>query len=271
MFVFEALLKRCLKVFPAFTDHTLLHTLNVINISNQILRLEAEKLSAEEIYIYLMSAALHDVGMGVNDKDFESFIDSINRREYVEAHKEITRPTFIRMFHNELSAEFVMKYSELLEIPNNRYAHAIALVSKGHRKVDLFDESEYPTDYDLGDGRSANLAALGAILRIADELDIGSDRNLELLYDINKIEGANESNFFEFAKHEAIEPLNYEDEYILANATTEEKDIEKGILEEMDTVKSTMDYAERVLAERSDIRLYTTGLRLNLNGREYIF
>lgn len=60
MSLFEQMLKKFLAVFPTFTDHTLLHTLSVTNISNQLLRDEVKKLNADEIYIYLMASALHD-------------------------------------------------------------------------------------------------------------------------------------------------------------------------------------------------------------------
>ena len=67
--LFEQVLKKFLANFPTFTDHSLLHTLSVTNITNQLLRQEVEKLNAGEVYIYLMATALHDIGMGVSDKD----------------------------------------------------------------------------------------------------------------------------------------------------------------------------------------------------------
>ena len=75
MSLFEQMLKKFFITFPTFTDHTLLHTLSVTNITNQLIREDICKLNASEIYIYLMSAALHDVGMGVSDRDIEGFID----------------------------------------------------------------------------------------------------------------------------------------------------------------------------------------------------
>ena len=177
MSLFELTLNRFLTTFPTFTDHTFLHSLSVTNLTNQLLREDIRKLSASEIYIYLMAAALHDVGMGVSPKDLEAFIDAAGTRSYVSAHPELSVPTLIRTFHHIFSTVFVRKYWPLLEIPNERYANAIAEVGRGHRKTDLLDETCYPTDYDLGDGSKANLAALAAVIRLADELDIASDRN----------------------------------------------------------------------------------------------
>ena len=99
--VFERMLDNFLIVFPTFTDHSLLHTMNIMNISNQLLRENILKLNASEIYIYLMACALHDVGMGVSDKDMDTFTDASGLREYADAHPEISKPNFIRKFHND--------------------------------------------------------------------------------------------------------------------------------------------------------------------------
>ena len=76
MSLFELTLNRFLTTFPTFTDHTLLHSLSVTNITNQLLRENIIRLNASEIYIYLMAAALHDVGMGISPRDLEAFIDA---------------------------------------------------------------------------------------------------------------------------------------------------------------------------------------------------
>ena len=49
MSLFDQMLNKFLPVFPTFTDHSLMHTLNVINISNQILRENTMKFNASEI------------------------------------------------------------------------------------------------------------------------------------------------------------------------------------------------------------------------------
>ena len=83
MVAIDRILDQFLIVFPTFTDHSLLHTINVTNISNQLLRENILKMNASEIYIYLMACALHDIGMGVSDKDIGSFIDESGLRGYV--------------------------------------------------------------------------------------------------------------------------------------------------------------------------------------------
>lgn len=268
MSLFEQMLKKFLAVFPTFTDHTLLHTLSVTNISNQLLRENVRKLNASEIYIYLMACALHDIGMGVSDKDIDSFIDASGLRGYVNDHPEISKPNLIRKFHNDFSSQFVKKYWELLEIPGERYANAIAEVGRGHRKTDLMDENFYSTDYDLGDGQYANLALLAALIRLCDELDIASDRNPDLLYNTETMEGMSEKDVFEFSKHDAIHTVSFGEDSIVVIADTDKADIADGVLEAIRTVKETLEYCLSVIQERSDFYIDCKRIKLILNNKE---
>lgn len=265
--VFEQVLKKFFATFPTFTDHTLLHTLSVINLANRLLRENVNKLNPSEIYIYLMSAALHDVGMGVPVKDIDDYIDAAGIRDYVNDHAEMSAPALIRKFHHDFSAAFVMKYWRFLEIPSDKYADAIARVGRGHRKTDLMDETLYPTDYDLGDGGKANLAALAAVIRIADELDIASDRNPDLLYDMESMEGMSRKDVFEFSKHHSIRPIVFKDQSVHVCADTEDNEIARGVIECVRTVKETLAYCISVLEKRSTIRIQYAKVELKLNGQ----
>lgn len=268
MSLFEQMLKKFLAVFPTFTDHTLLHTLSVINISNQLLRHEVNKLSANEIYIYLMACALHDIGMGTRDRDLEAFIDARGIRAYVKAHPDLTKPNLIRKFHNEFSSAFVKKYWEILEIPSEGYADAIAEVGRGHRKTDLTDETLYPKAFDLGDGNTANLALLAALLRIADELDVASDRNPDLLYDTESMEGMSEKDVFEFAKHKAIHAVDFAEDTIIISAQTDQEEIQRGIVDATGTIRETLSYCNSVIDARSGVRIACRQIRLFINDKE---
>lgn len=268
MSLFEQMLKRFLAVFPTFTDHTLLHTLSVTNISNQILRDNVLAMNASEIYIYLMACALHDIGMGVSDKDLGPFVDGAGLRGYVDEHPDLSKPDLIRKFHNDFSAQFVKKYWEILEIPNKQYADAIAEVGRGHRKTDLMDTALYPVDFDLGDGQTANLAVLAALIRLCDELDIASDRNPDMLYDAESIEKVSEVSFMEFCKHEAIHTVDFKEDHILVIADTEKAAVAKGIVDAMNTVKGTLTYCLAVIGARSDFKIDCQKIKLVLNTKE---
>ena len=198
----------------------------------------------------------------------ESFIDKVGIRAYVSAHPEMSKPTLIRKFHNDFSWAFVMKYWEILEIPNEHYAAAIAEVGRGHRKTDLMDENLYPTDFDLGNGAKANLALLAAVIRLADELDIASDRNPDLLYDTESMEGMSEKDVFEFSKHEAIHTVDFTEDNIVIIADTDKADIADGVVDATRTVKETLAYCLSVIEARSDIGIDCKTIKLILNENE---
>ena len=184
----------------------------------------------------------------------------------MDSHPDISKPGLVRKFHHDFSAAFVRKYWRLLEIPNERYANAIAEVGRGHRKTDLLDETLYPTDYDLADGSKANLAVLAAVLRIADELDIASDRNPHLLYDWENMEGLSKKDAFEFSKHDAIRPVVFAEDRIIIRADTHDDEIAQGVVACVRTVRDTMSYCTSVLEKRGAVRIPCSRIELLLNG-----
>ena len=121
-----------------------------------------------------MSCYLHDIGMGVNQKNYEAFSEKLDFGNYFATHSREDAGRIIRDFHNEYSGLMIRKYADLFDIPCEEMTFAIIQVFRGHRKTDLLDETEY---YDLttpyGIIRTAYLAA---IIRLADEIDVGVDR-----------------------------------------------------------------------------------------------
>ena len=268
MAVFERMLDNFRIVFPTFTDHSLLHTMTVTDISNQLLRENILKLNAGEIYIYLMACALHDAGMGISDKDFDGFVDASGLRGYWNENPGMSKPDFIRRFHNDFSAQFVKKYWEFLEIPGERYAEAIAEVGRGHRKTDLMDEKLYPVSFDLGNGTKANLALLAALIRLCDELDIAADRNSKLLYDTDAMEGMSEKDVFEFSRHDAIHTVKFAGDSIVIIADTDQPVIAEGIVDAAGTIRDTLAYCLSVIQARSDLKIDYQKVKLILNNGE---
>lgn len=53
-------------IFPEYTDHTELHSLNVIDFCNQLIGDQIDKMNADEIYCLLMGCYFHDTGMGIS-------------------------------------------------------------------------------------------------------------------------------------------------------------------------------------------------------------
>ena len=74
VFLLPKMLSGYQQFFPDFTDHTELHSLNVIDFCNRIIGLEnLERMNDDEIYCLLMGCHLHDVGMGIREEDYLRF------------------------------------------------------------------------------------------------------------------------------------------------------------------------------------------------------
>ena len=212
--VLQKMLESFLPRFPDFTDHTILHSMDVLEYSNMLLgEKQIERLSAAECYVLIMSCYLHDIGMGINQKNYEELSAKIDFKDYFLTHSREDAETIIRDFHNEYSGLFIRKYAELFDIPGEEMTFAIVQVSRGHRKTDLLDESEYHdlmTPYGI-----IRTAFLAAIIRLADEIDVGADRNSELLFDFSKARGQDGTEAF--GTHESIRRVEVEPDAIVLN------------------------------------------------------
>ena len=257
--VLQKMLESFLPRFPDFTDHTILHSMDVLEYCNVLLgEKQIERLSAAECYVLIMSCYLHDIGMGIGQKNYEELSKQIDFGDYFETNSREDTEKIIRDFHNEYSGLFIRKYAELFDIPCEEMVFAIVQVSRGHRKTDLMDEKEY---YDLtspyGDIHTAFLAA---IIRLADEIDVGVDRNSELLFDSSKVHG--ENGFIAFGTHESIRKVEVRDDAIVLYTKPKEPLFRDLIQDLADKVRETLDYCRMVASERSDFRIFQTSVRI---------
>jgi hypothetical protein len=143
-----------------YTDHTVAHSERVIALLDGLtagMMATDRRLCTTEVFVLLAAAYLHDVGM--------------QNERYAGGDLEE-----IRAIHHELSAEMIYGAVEdptqalKLGLPDDPgLVEAIALVSKGHRKVDL-----QGTEYErlIQGGETVRMRLLAALLRFADELDI---------------------------------------------------------------------------------------------------
>ena len=223
----------------------------MLDYSNRIIGAEqVEKLSAAECYVLIMACYLHDIGMGVGQKDYEAFSQLIEFGDYFETHDRTDDARVIRDFHHEYSGHFIRKYAELLEIPEDLVFPIIQL-SRGHRKTDLYDEREYPelqTEYGL-----IRTAPLAAVIRLADEIDVGADRNSELLFDTSKL--TEQVNIEAFGTHESIIDVTVETDRIVLHARPKSKEYVPLIKTLNGKIQKTLDYCRDVSEKRSGLRI----------------
>ena len=210
--VFHAMLRSYMSWFPEFTDHSVLHSLNVLDYCNRLLTQERVRLlSSEECYALIMSCYLHDSGMGINDKDLTRFSGELGLGVPADLHGRRETAAFIRDNHHEFSALFIRKYADLFEIPTEALKSAVIRISRGHRRTDLFDAEEY-ADIPTSAGR-IRTAYLTAVLRLADDIDVADGRNPGLLYDTSTL--TEKKDIEVFGTHESVRRVEVEEDRIL--------------------------------------------------------
>ena len=225
-------------IFPTYTDHSILHSENVLQLCNTLLKDRIQMLNADECYILAMSCYLHDVGMCIIEEDYREFLSQIETDDYLVENPDATIADIVRTFHNEFSGCFIKKYSDFFEIPTKEHIWGIIQVSRGHRKTDLFDRSEYP-DIILENGNVIHLQCLAAIIRLADELDVTVERNPSLLYE--KLRLIEAKDVEAFAQHEAIRRLEIYDDKIVLKVNAQ-GDILTSVENLCGKIRKTLDY-----------------------------
>jgi len=248
-------------LFPTFTDHTMLHSLEVIAFCNELIGDQIDKINADEIFALLMSAYLHDSGMGVSLSDFEHFSKEIQEvMVYRKDNPDASSTKIIRKFHHELSGRFVRKYAPLFDIPSEEHLFAIMQICRGHRKTDLTNEKEYPSEIKLKNGNVIHIPCLAALIRLADELDIAADRNIDFLYDMSAID--NHESYLEFKKHHAIKKLIFRDEYMELLVDFSDDEIREELHDQIYKLDDTLKRCADVIKKRSPFDISQTSIKV---------
>lgn len=233
--------------FPTYTDHSISHTEEVQNLASLLLtREEIENLNSDELYILTSACILHDVGMCIPPERIEELCNVEEYAGYLERYADETKETFIRDIHHELSFNFIKKEFEALKIPTEKYAHAIALVAKAHRKVDLQNFEDFAPRYFAKSGReSVCLPYLGAIIRIADELDVTNIRTPKLL--LKYYLPDNETSIREFQKHQSLTQINFQADTVIIEAVCTDQNILAAIEELFQKIKDVIANCQKVI------------------------
>ncbi len=252
VFVLQTMLSKYLTRFPDFTDHSFLHSMNVLDYCNRIIGDDQiKKLYPEECYVLIMGCYLHDIGMGIGNRDFAEFSEKLDFGDYFDNHDRQNDAETVRAFHNEYSGLFIRKYSEVFDIPSESMTRAIIQVSRGHRKTNLLDRSEFG-DIHTGDA-IIRTAYLSAVMRLADEIDVASDRNPKLLFEDKTV--TDEKSIIEFGLHESILYVDVDDDAVILHVKPKTVEYRSKIEELADKITDTLNYCRTVAEQTSDFRI----------------
>lgn len=247
--VSSQLLTRYEGVFPTYTDHSALHTLEIVDYCNQLTGRYLDRLTADDLYVLLMGALFHDVGMGISQRDYVRFAPRLGLPGLEEFPRKEDWADLIRDNHQDLSALYVEQYADFFDIPNPRYVRAITQVCRGHRKTDLMDPEGYPPELEVLPGQVVHLPYLAALLCLADELDVAADRNISFLYDIDRVN--NPVSQMEFRKHQAIRAVDLEEQRVVIHAESGDPELRKGVVRLSEKLEEKLQICRAVVAART--------------------
>lgn len=250
--VLQTMLTKYLTRFPGFTDHSTLHSMTVLDYCNRIIgKDQIERLNPEECYVLIMACYLHDIGMGISDIDYVRFSRQLDFGNYFDTHDKNDEAGIVRAFHNEYSGLFIRRYAKLFDIPSEELTRAIIQVARGHRKTDLLDPAEFG---DIHTGEAViRTAYLAAVLRLADEIDVASDRNPALLFDTVHL--TEEQEIIEFGMHESITRVELDDETITLYARPKSPEFRPRIRKLADKIRETLQCCTEAAEKMSDLRI----------------
>ena len=257
VFALPQILSSYRRIFPHYTDHSELHALNVIDFCNRIMGPEdLKRLNDDEIYCLLMGCYLHDVGMGIREEDLDGFLEEIRAAGHCAKLPEGDLPDVVRKLHHELSGRFIRKYAMLFDFPSEAHAFAVEEIARGHRKTDLFDPTEFPADLPVPGGNTLCVPYLAALVRLADEVDVATNRSPVLLRDheihVEVIQQKIDS------LQEAVREVRVEPDAFTLRVHTDSEKVLKDVLELQETIQATLDYCRRVVSERTPFEISQT-------------
>ncbi|OXA76029.1 HD domain-containing protein, partial [Flavobacterium frigidimaris] len=259
----KLLLTQYIKNFPDYTDHSINHTEEVFKIVSMVLTdEEIQNLNDDEIYILSMASYLHDIGMCIPEDKIKKIADTEELVKERELHPEISREKYLRDNHHTLSKKFILEEWENLKIPNEKYAEAIALVSEGHRVVDIGNPEIYQPKYTVKTGRSfVCLPYLAAVLRIADELDITNIRTPGLLTKYYMPD--NDKSVLEWNKHIANTLMFITENYVEFEIKCSNHSMLAALEDQFNKIADVINYCQKVIRNISNTENRFFSLRLD--------
>ncbi len=182
------LLAKIAITFPEFTAHDIGHSERIIEqFDNLFPDSLKEKFNEYELYFFIASIYLHDLGMIKNRDDNK--LDS-------EKLKQIIRDN-----HHIRSEAYINKNYKELGIDEEHQADIIGRICLGHRKENLYDKNLFRSEK-IYLNFPINIPLLGSLLRISDEFDLSFNRVQEISY--HNIEFDNSISEEEWITHHSI-------------------------------------------------------------------
>lgn len=225
----DILNSRVQHVFPNFTLHNTGHSFRIMEYMSKLVN-DYTKLSELEITLLVYSALLHDIGMAVSSEDIElikadSFpfceVKFSAMKKLMANDEDLALQEYVRRIHASLSSKYILEnLKDKLVIPKLitlDFTNELALICESHNEDYDWIKSKLRTNEIRGD-YYFNSQFIATILRLADILDIDSNRTPYNLYKLISPKGFSDK---EWKQHFVIS----NNEKIILNEKTQQKKI----------------------------------------------
>lgn len=261
----DILNSRVQNVFPNFTLHNTGHSFRIMEYISKLVS-DYTKLSELEITLLIYSALLHDIGMAVSEEDINSIkADSFPfcdvkfsaMKKIMGNDENLAMQEYVRRIHASLSGRYIREnLKDKLVIPKLTtldFTKELALICESHTQDYDWIKSNLRTNEIRGD-YSFNPQFIASILRLADILDIDSNRTP---YNLYKLISPKEVSDKEWKQHFVI---SNNDKIILNEKTQQKKVVFHGKSTNASIHRKLLDYIGWVKKELTNATALVNGM-----------
>ncbi len=216
-------------IFQNYTLHNVDHSFRIMEYMSKIVG-DINSLNDLEITILIYSALLHDIGMAVSEEDLEliktdsyphSDIKFSAMLKFTAGNENLALQEYVRRIHATLSAKYILaNHKDQFTIPKLNtlsFSKELANICKSHTENYDWIKRNLTT-YEVRGDFYFNPQFIAIVLRLADILDIDSNRTPYNLYKIIAPMGFSDN---EWKQHFIIS----NNEKIILNEKTQQKKI----------------------------------------------
>lgn len=216
-------------VFPNYTLHNTGHSFRIMEYMADLIS-DLSKLNELEITMLIYASLLHDIGMAVSEADINAIktdnfpfcdVKFSSMKKIMEGDEQLALQEYVRRIHSSLSAKYIREnLKDKLVIPKLTtldFTEELALICEAHTKDYDWIKSKLRT-YEVRGDHFFNPQFIASILRLADILDIDSNRTPYNLYKLISPKGKSDE---EWKQHFVIS----NNEKIVLNEKTQQKKI----------------------------------------------
>ena len=254
-------LKSARDEFPNYTLHDERHILNVLRAMGGVLGNQADRLSADELELLILSASLHDVGMTFTPEELRNALSDRKKSEdflrkncpeYLgtlpsewsddDTFLKLLKQQYLRSLHPFRVGEVLRRREEWRKAFAERPAdvaplETVVAVCKAHGQT----PEEMRNERSLKPRRGVDPLFCALLLRLADLLDFDATRAPEVLY---RYALDNGKSLMEWDKHRASKGFRYPDapskDYLPYRAECDNPNVEHAIRDFLDWIDAEL-------------------------------